>query len=123
MCSSPTHRWREPDSNHRSRKATGLLGIIPINLRDRFFLYGKMRLDRQLRPAVRIPFAPPTSPSQQGPAVIGLAAERFTKNLWTDRNSGARPQLVSVRDEADQARCIVERVLENRESGSKLKQQ
>ena len=55
--------------------------------------------------------------------VIGLAAERFTKNLWTDRNSGARPRLVSVRDEADQARYIVERVLENRESGSTLKQQ
>ena len=55
--------------------------------------------------------------------VIGLAAERLTKNLWTDRNSGARPRLVSVRDEADQARYIVERVLENRESGSTLKQQ
>jgi DNA helicase II / ATP-dependent DNA helicase PcrA len=55
--------------------------------------------------------------------VIGLATERFTKNLWTDRNSGARPRLVSVRDEADQARYIVERVLENRESGSRLKQQ
>ena len=55
--------------------------------------------------------------------VIGLAAERFTKNLWTDRNSGARPRLVSVGDEADQARYIVERVLENRESGSTLKQQ
>ena len=55
--------------------------------------------------------------------VIGLAAERFTKNLWTDRNSGARPRLVSVRDEADQARYIMERVLENRESGSTLKQQ
>jgi DNA helicase II / ATP-dependent DNA helicase PcrA len=55
--------------------------------------------------------------------LIDLAAERFTKNLWTDRNSGARPQLVSVRDEADQARYIVERVLENRESGSTLKQQ
>src|SRR5271156_5008312 len=33
-------------------------------------------------------------------AVIDLAAERFTKNLWTDRDSGARPQIVSVRDEA-----------------------
>jgi UvrD-like helicase C-terminal domain len=44
--------------------------------------------------------------------VIGLAAERFTKNLWTDRTSGTKPQLVSVRDEADQARFIVERVLE-----------
>src|SRR5204862_5041486 len=55
--------------------------------------------------------------------VIGLAKERFTKNLWTDRSSGAKPQLVTVRDEADQARCIVERVLENRESGALLKQQ
>ena len=50
-------------------------------------------------------------------------SERFTKNLWTDRTSGARPQLVTVRDEADQARYIVERVLENREAGTLLKQQ
>ncbi|MBR1251701.1 ATP-dependent helicase [Bradyrhizobium sp. AUGA SZCCT0169] len=55
--------------------------------------------------------------------VIDLARERFTKNLWTDRSSGTRPQLVTVRDEADQARCIVERVLENRESGARLKEQ
>jgi DNA helicase-2/ATP-dependent DNA helicase PcrA len=55
--------------------------------------------------------------------VIDLATERFTKNLWTDRTSVAKPQLVTVRDEGDQARCIVERVLENRESGALLKQQ
>jgi DNA helicase-2/ATP-dependent DNA helicase PcrA len=55
--------------------------------------------------------------------VIGLAAERFTKNLWTDRSSGAKPQLVSVRDEADQARFVVERILENREVGTLLKRQ
>src|SRR5580704_1972567 len=55
--------------------------------------------------------------------VIDLARERFTKNLWTDRATGAKPQLVAVRDEADQARGIVERVLENRESGTLLKQQ
>ena len=34
-----------------------------------------------------------------------------------------KPQLVSVRDEADQARYIVERILESRESGTVLKQQ
>jgi DNA helicase-2/ATP-dependent DNA helicase PcrA len=50
--------------------------------------------------------------------VIDLASERFTKNLWTDRQSIERPELVSVRDEADQARYVVERVLENREIGS-----
>jgi len=55
--------------------------------------------------------------------VIDLARERFTKNLWTERTSGTKPQLVTVRDEADQARCIVEHVLENRESGALLKQQ
>ena len=56
-------------------------------------------------------------------AVIGLAGERFTKNLWTDRSGGERPQLVAVPDEADQARYVVECVLESREAGAKLKQQ
>src|SRR6202142_4386135 len=55
--------------------------------------------------------------------VIGLAKERFTKNLWTERTSAAKPQLVSVRDEADQTRFIVEPVLENPESGTLLKEQ
>ena len=55
--------------------------------------------------------------------VIDLARERFTKNLWTDRTFGAKPRLVTVRDETDQARCIVERVLENRETGARLKEQ
>ncbi|MGV7216280.1 ATP-dependent helicase [Bradyrhizobium sp. UFLA05-112] len=55
--------------------------------------------------------------------VIGLARERFTKNLWTDRTSSHKPQLVAVRDEAEQARYIVEQVLANREQGSLLKHQ
>src|SRR5438105_2779530 len=55
--------------------------------------------------------------------VIELASERFTKNLWTERVSDERPQLVTVRDEADQARYIVEQVLSNREVGTVLKQQ
>jgi DNA helicase II / ATP-dependent DNA helicase PcrA len=56
-------------------------------------------------------------------AVIDLASERFTKNLWSDRRSGELPQLVTVRDEADQARYIVEKVLGNRETGMALKAQ
>jgi DNA helicase-2/ATP-dependent DNA helicase PcrA len=56
-------------------------------------------------------------------AVIGLASERFTKNLWSDREAAERPRLVAVRDEADQARYIVDRVLENREAGALLKHQ
>jgi DNA helicase-2/ATP-dependent DNA helicase PcrA len=55
--------------------------------------------------------------------VIDLARERFTKNLWTERMSSAKPRLVAVRDEADQARYIVERTLECREEGALLKQQ
>src|SRR5205823_12309251 len=50
-------------------------------------------------------------------AVIDLAAERFTKNLWSDRRSAERPQLVALRDETDQASYVIERVLENREGG------
>lgn len=56
-------------------------------------------------------------------AVIELASERFTKNLWTDRSSDATPRLVTVRGESDQARYIVEQVLERREAGTALKQQ
>jgi DNA helicase-2/ATP-dependent DNA helicase PcrA len=55
--------------------------------------------------------------------VIDLARERFTKNLWTERTSSAKPRMVAVRDEADQARYIVERILETREEGALLKQQ
>ncbi|OBZ97469.1 ATP-dependent DNA helicase (plasmid) [Pararhizobium polonicum] len=55
--------------------------------------------------------------------VIDLARERFTKNLWTDRQSEQRPMLVTVKDEADQANYTVEQVLANREVGMTLKQQ
>ena len=56
-------------------------------------------------------------------AVIGFAAERFTKNLWSERRAGERPALVTVRDEGEQARYVVEQVLENRECGNALKAQ
>jgi DNA helicase-2/ATP-dependent DNA helicase PcrA len=60
---------------------------------------------------------------QAANAVIDLARERFTKNLWSERESEARPRLVTVRDEADQAIFIADQVLENREGGTVLKQQ
>jgi DNA helicase-2/ATP-dependent DNA helicase PcrA len=56
-------------------------------------------------------------------AVIDLAAERYAKNLWTDRASGAKPALATVGEEADQARYVATRVLENREAGASLKSQ
>jgi DNA helicase II / ATP-dependent DNA helicase PcrA len=40
-------------------------------------------------------------------AVIDLAVERHKKNLRSERPSAEQPQLVSVRDEADQARYVV----------------
>ncbi|HEY4352052.1 MAG TPA: ATP-dependent helicase [Paraburkholderia sp.] len=56
-------------------------------------------------------------------AVIGLASERFTKNLWTDKASAQRPRLVTVADDAAQASYVVEQVLAAREAGVKLKSQ
>ena len=56
-------------------------------------------------------------------AVIALAAERFTKNLWSERESAQRPRIVAVKDDADQATFVVDGVLARREEGLKLKQQ
>ena len=56
-------------------------------------------------------------------AVIDLAPERFTKNLWSERPSAERPYLVNVADDAAQARYIVETILETREAGTALKAQ
>ncbi len=56
-------------------------------------------------------------------AVIALARERYTKNLWTDRAAGARPALISVRDASDQARYVAEQVLTTVEQGASLKSQ
>ena len=56
-------------------------------------------------------------------AVIGLARERFTKDLRTHRDSGQKPRLVTVKDDAAQVHCTVTAILENREAGMDLKQQ
>jgi DNA helicase II / ATP-dependent DNA helicase PcrA len=56
-------------------------------------------------------------------AVIALAPERFAKTLRTDRPHGPLPQLVTVADDADQARFVTTRVLANREASASLKTQ
>jgi len=38
---------------------------------------------------------------------------------WSVAASAIKPSLVAVRDEADQARYIVEQILKNREEGSR----
>jgi DNA helicase-2/ATP-dependent DNA helicase PcrA len=56
-------------------------------------------------------------------AVIGLARERFTKNLRSARAADSKPALVTVADDVAQVNCIVETVLRNREDGTLLKEQ
>jgi len=55
--------------------------------------------------------------------VIGLAKERFTKNLWSGRNEGDLPRLVTCEDESDQADFLVVKILEHREAGIDLRRQ
>jgi len=56
-------------------------------------------------------------------AVIGAALERHAKTLWTDKVSSIKPQLVLIPDEAEQARWVCNRILEQREAGVTLKSQ
>ncbi|HSK46943.1 MAG TPA: ATP-dependent helicase, partial [Coriobacteriia bacterium] len=56
-------------------------------------------------------------------AVIAESAERRDKDLWTEREGGGRPWLVSCRDEAEQTDWLVDRILEHREQGTLLKHQ
>jgi DNA helicase-2/ATP-dependent DNA helicase PcrA len=52
--------------------------------------------------------------------LISRAPERFTKNLFTDKPGGTKPWLVTARDEAQQTRFVVDRVMELREDGIPL---
>ncbi len=56
-------------------------------------------------------------------ATIGLAARRFTKDLFSTRKQGRRPLLVTVDDESEQVRYVAEQVLAEREAGLPLKRQ
>ncbi len=55
--------------------------------------------------------------------VIELAAERFTKNLHSDRQSAQKPRLVTVSDDIAQVKYVVEHILADRETGVPLKSQ
>ena len=55
--------------------------------------------------------------------VIALAAQRFSKQLWTDSASSPRPSLVTVQDESAQAGWVADQVLRHREHGVALKRQ
>ena len=55
--------------------------------------------------------------------VISLAAERFTKNLWSNRAEGQRPLLITCESEDDQTEFVVRSILEHREAGIDLRRQ
>jgi DNA helicase II / ATP-dependent DNA helicase PcrA len=55
--------------------------------------------------------------------VIGQAAERFTKNLWSERATGHRPVLATCEDESQQAEYVIREILAHREGGVDLRRQ
>jgi DNA helicase-2/ATP-dependent DNA helicase PcrA len=56
-------------------------------------------------------------------AVMDQARERYTKNLWSDRKSEQRPQLITCMEEKEQCRVVTDRILKHHESGIPLQRQ
>ncbi len=54
--------------------------------------------------------------------LISRAVHRYTKELWTERAGGEAPWLVTTRDEREQTRFIVDRLLELHEDGMPLRE-
>lgn len=54
--------------------------------------------------------------------LISRALERFSKNLWTQRAGTEPPWLVTTRDEQQQTRFVVDRLLELHEDGVPLRE-
>ena len=55
--------------------------------------------------------------------VIAEATQQYTKRLWTERQGGATPQLVTCQNEDEQAEYLVTQILEQREAGIALREQ
>jgi len=58
-----------------------------------------------------------------GNAVMQSARYRYTKELWSKRQSEQKPRLIQVRDEAEQCRVVCEKILKHLEEGIPLMQQ
>lgn len=54
--------------------------------------------------------------------IISRSTERYSKRLWTEREGGEAPWLVTVRDEAMQTAFVVDRLLELHEQGTPLRE-
>ncbi len=55
--------------------------------------------------------------------VIAAASKRHTKNLWSKREGGERPKLVTCKDETQQDEYVIDRVLSHYEQGIPLRKQ
>ena len=56
-------------------------------------------------------------------AVIALSPQRHDKTLWTEREDGEPPELLTCLDERDQADAVCRAILDHREGGTPLKEQ
>jgi DNA helicase II / ATP-dependent DNA helicase PcrA len=54
--------------------------------------------------------------------LISRARERYTKTLWTQREGGEAPALVTAKDEEEQTRWVCDRILELHEEGTPLRE-
>lgn len=55
-------------------------------------------------------------------ALISRSRERYSKHLWTERTGGEPPWLVTVRDEHEQTRFVVDRLLQLHDEGIPLRE-
>ncbi|MBI4286329.1 MAG: ATP-dependent helicase [Chloroflexi bacterium] len=55
--------------------------------------------------------------------VIGQARERYSKELWSKRDGGQRPHLITCPDETRQDETVIRQVLEHYEQGIPLRKQ
>jgi DNA helicase II / ATP-dependent DNA helicase PcrA len=56
-------------------------------------------------------------------AVISIAKQRFTKNLYCEKHSEEKPFLTTAEDESFQAEYVAKKILEYREAGIELREQ
>lgn len=54
--------------------------------------------------------------------LISRSRERYSKQLWTERDGGEAPWLVTVRDEHEQTRFVIDRLLELHDEGIPLRE-
>lgn len=55
--------------------------------------------------------------------VIAQSPERYAKDLWTSRNGGQAPRLITCEDEDDQTENLITQILRHREAGIDLQRQ